>query len=216
MTVTSWPPRASTSAAGSINGRKALLLVAYTTAPRLGEILNLTWEDVDFVKGRVRIVCKDASVTLTAWEPKDHEGRLLPVPPSVMQVLEDLQKEADSACPYLFIPTLRWEHIQKGVEAGTWKETRPVLNNLNHRLRVLRKRAGVAKFTYHDLRRTCITNWAQYLPIHVVQKLAGHSDIKITQKHYLSVQEDYMEQARRVQVKMLAESASDQKVTNSA
>ncbi|MFC1737588.1 hypothetical protein ACFL1G_00880 [Planctomycetota bacterium] len=39
-----------------------------------------------------------------------------------------------------------------------------------------------------DFRRSCITNWVRELPIHVVQKLAGHSDIKTTRLYYLSVE----------------------------
>ena len=74
---------------------------------------------------------------------------------------------------------------------------------LNRRLATLRKRAGAAKFTFHDLGRTCITNWARHLPVHVVLKLAGHSDIKNTQCYYLSVQEDDLEKARVVQSEVL-------------
>ena len=54
----------------------------------------------------------------------------------------------------------------------------------------LRQEAGLTKFTYHDFRRSCITNWAKALQAHVVHKLAGHSSIKTTQQYYLSVQED--------------------------
>ncbi|MGB2755698.1 MAG: site-specific integrase [Phycisphaerae bacterium] len=69
----------------------------------------------------------------------------------------------------------------------------------------------MAKFTFHDLRRTCITNWAKHLPVHVVRKLAGHSDIKTTQRYYLSVQEDDLEKARVVQSEVLGFSGLTQK-----
>jgi integrase len=62
----------------------------------------------------------------------------------------------------------------------------------------------VGKFTLHDLRRSCITNWArQGLPIHVTQKLAGHADINTTQKFYLSVQDDDLNVARRAQQRIV-------------
>jgi integrase len=98
---------------------------------------------------------------------------------------------------------------------GSWQDEQKLVNNLNRRLATLRKRAGVAKFTYHDLRRSCITNWARHLPIHVVQKLAGHSDIKTTQAYYLPVQHDDLEKARRVQSKILRGGATDPKLTHS-
>ena len=89
------------------------------------------------------------------------------------------------------------------------------MNNLNRRLATLRSRAGLEKFTYHDLRRSCITNWAKVLPAHVVQKLAGHSDIKTTQKYYLSVQEDDLDRARRAQSAILEVDPTDPKLTHS-
>jgi len=69
--------------------------------------------------------------------------------------------------------------------------------------------------TLHDLRRSCITNWAKVLPIYVVQKLAGHSDIKTTQKYYLAVQEEDLEMARQVQSKILKGNLTDPKLTHS-
>ena len=194
---------------------KTLLSVAYTSAARLGEILNLTWPDVDFEQNRIRIVCEEPGDSLAEWEPKDHEGRVLPIPDEVMQLLEHLQSESAEDCPYVFIPAWRWDYIQQALEAGRWKESQSLLNNLNRRLTTLRKKAGLAKFTYHDLRRSCITNWAKHLPAHVVQKLAGHSSIKTTQQYYLSVQEDDLEKARRVQSAILEVGLTDQKLTNS-
>ncbi|HSA27076.1 MAG TPA: tyrosine-type recombinase/integrase [Phycisphaerae bacterium] len=113
------------------------------------------------------------------------------------------------------MPTKRWNHIREALSEGRWDERRALLNNLNRRLATLRKRAGVAKFTYHDLRRSCITNWAQGLPAHVVQRLAGHSDIKTTQRYYLSVQEADLEQARRIQSRVPERSPTDPKLTQS-
>ena len=50
---------------------------------------------------------------------------------------------------------------------------------------------------------------------HVVQQLAGHSSIKTTQQYYLSVQEDDLEKARRVQSAVLEVDPTDQILTNS-
>jgi len=35
------------------------------------------------------------------------------------------------------------------------------------------------------------------IPLHVVQELAGHADIRTTRKHYLKVREEHVETARR-------------------
>lgn len=97
---------------------KVFLSVAYTSGARTGELLNLTWTDVDFEKSRIRVVRKDADGNLHDWEPKDHEGRIVPVPSEVTQMLADLQMASTEGCPYVFIPAWRWEHIQQAKRAG--------------------------------------------------------------------------------------------------
>ena len=94
------------------------------------------------------------------------------------------------------------------------------MNNLLRKFRTRRRQAGVKKYTLHDLRRSAVTNWASRLPIHVVQKLAGHSDIKTTQTYYLFVRKEDIARAQQVQAKLLGNvhvpGATDQLLTNSA
>jgi len=63
---------------------------------------------------------------------------------------------------------------------------------------VIRRRSGIARCTIHDLRRSAITNWAQRLPIQVVQQLAGHSNIATTRRYYLAVRPEDMDSANRI------------------
>jgi integrase len=48
----------------------------------------------------------------------------------------------------------------------------------------------------------------------VVQKLAGHSDIKTTQHYYLAVRQADIEEARRAQTGILQEKVTDQQMIN--
>jgi integrase len=89
------------------------------------------------------------------------------------------------------------------------------VNNLIRDFDVIRCRAAVPKCTLHDLRRSAITNWARVLPIHIVQKLAGHSDIKTTQQYYLAIDENYLERARSLQTEILRSNLTDPKLTHS-
>ncbi len=52
------------------------------------------------------------------------------------------------------------------------------------------------KCKFHDLRKSFCTNLAGTVPLHVVQELAGHADIRTTRKHYLQVQQEQVEAAR--------------------
>ena len=73
----------------------------------------------------------------------------------------------------------RWDYYRQQVEDGAWNERRLLMNNWLRRFKTMCKRAKAGKLTIHDIRRSCITNWARSgLPIHVAQKLAGHADTR--------------------------------------
>lgn len=82
-------------------------------------------------------------------------------------------------------------------------------------IQCLQREAGGGSFTLHDFRRFCITNWARVLLIHVVLKLAGHSDIKTTQRYYLATQQYDSEKAGEVQSKIPRSYCTDPKLTSS-
>ena len=80
-------------------------------------------------------------------------------------------------------------------------DTRNVLRNqvnVRRDFKRLTGKAGVTGVSLHDLRRSCLTNWARCLPVHVVRELAGHADITTTQQFYLSVTVDDLLKAREV------------------
>ncbi len=77
------------------------------------------------------------------------------------------------------------------------------------------RQANVKYFTLHDLRRSSITNWAEALAVHVVQKLAGHSDIKTTQRCYFSVRASDSEKVRVFSVDILPNDLTDPLLTHS-
>jgi len=194
---------------------KALLTLAYSSGGRRDELLNLTWANIDFDAQNVSFVPKETSKFLLAWEPKDHESRVIPVPSRTIQLLVDLQAIADERNPYVFASGDRLAHILFRRSEGTWKADYELINNLTRDLKVICRRAEVGSFVLQDLRRSCITNWANVLPIHVVQKLAGHSDIKTTQRYYLAVRKSDLEKARQVQSKILSNNLTDPLVTHS-
>jgi integrase len=105
------------------------------------------------------------------------------------------------------------KHILTRRSQGTWQPDYELVNNLCRSMEVLCRKAAVGVFTPHDLRRTCITNWAKKLPIQTVQYLAGHSDIATTRKYHLSIQASDLCIARQVQSDLLTQ--IDELLTNS-
>ena len=108
----------------------------------------------------------------------------------------------------------RWAYYRRQVAAKARHPGQDLVNNWLRRVKTLCRRAGVGLYTLHDLRRSCITNWARHLAIHIVKKLAGHSDIQTTQQYYLSVQEDDLEKARQVQSEILGGVLTDPLLTH--
>jgi integrase len=66
-----------------------------------------------------------------------------------------------------------------------------------HHFNQIRKLAGIETGTFHDLRRTCLSNWVgQGLSLHEVKELAGHAKIETTERFYLAVRRDVVDRAR--------------------
>ncbi len=177
--------RSLIAAAPSLRWR-GMIDLAYCCGLRLGEILHLTWGDVDFEEQVVRVVRKPATGTTEAWTPKDKDMRLVPLPGEAVNVLPELQLEAGDGQVLVFVNS-------KGPAAGQ----RVKRQNIWRDFGVIRRRAGIPVCTFHDLRKSYCTNLAGSVPLHVVQELAGHSDIRTTQKHYLQVRQEHVDAARR-------------------
>lgn len=205
--------RALIEAAGSL-WWKALLSTAYCGGLRRSEILHLTWADIDFDAQRVRVRPKESGPQTIRWEPKDHQHRVVPMSDEAAQFLVDLQTEASEGFPYIFIPPARFARIKARLETGRWNDRKAVINNLTRGFEVIRSRASVSKCTPHDLRRSAITNWAQELPVQVVQEFAGHSNIATTRKYYLTVRAEDVRRASQLMNRMLSASrTTDTKLT---
>ena len=182
---------------------QAFLVTLYTAGLRLREATNLTWCDIDFESCQLHITRKKAAGLVQAWTPKDHQMRMIPLPAQTINLLAAWQSMAPEGCPYVFMKEARWAYYHRQVGRGRWRAGQDLLNNLLKRFQGLCRRADTRPYTLHDLRRTCITNWAGQLPIHVVQQLAGHSDMRTTQLYYLSVQPQDLEMAWAIQASLL-------------
>ena len=71
------------------------------------------------------------------------------------------------------------------------------LDNFEDHFKRIRSLASTETGTFHDLRRTCLSNWlAQGLGEFEVMRLAGHAKFETTRQFYLALRPDAVDRAR--------------------
>ncbi len=128
-------------------------IVAMTTGARLGEILSLTWGNVD-MKRRL----------LTLRKTKSNRVRYVPIHPDLYAVLMRLEPSPDPGAR-LF--------------PSEWNGSR-----VSMAFKRAAKRAGLPWFRLHDCRHDfCSWLTMRGVSLRAVQKLAGHSDTRMTERY---------------------------------
>ncbi|MFA5780106.1 MAG: tyrosine-type recombinase/integrase [Elusimicrobiota bacterium] len=127
------------------------------TGMRVGELINLTWNDINFKQQRIHIQSKDG------WTPKTYEIRTIPMHPMVIDILKKLPKNTK----YVFTSPEGHKLIGGNLQKRYFKK---ITNKL-----------GLKDATIHTLRHTFASHLVMKgVDILTVSKLLGHSDIKTT------------------------------------
>lgn len=179
-----------------------LILTALESGMRRGELLNLSWGDIDFENQEIDITPKDNTDYTWEWLIKDTDERTVPLSQVTTQLLIVLQEKRPVGYPYVFVPIKRYDYIQKLRKGGKWSYSDSrlkVVNNFYRQFGAIKKRAGIKKKgTFHDLRRTALSNWFhQGCSEYDVMTLAGHSSFQTTHEFYLAIKKDYLDRARQ-------------------
>ena len=184
---------------------QARLLLAKTAALRRGEILNLTVRDIDFQRGVITVRPKKEDRQHWRWQPKGKAIRHVPLVPVLAEFLEryvlvGLQH------PYLMLRPERYSRIMQLRSAGDLDDRirKCPDENWGKPFGRIRRYAGVDEGTFHDLRRTCITEWLEGgLQPHEVRKLAGHASIETTMRYYVATRRALLDRARAQSQKVI-------------
>lgn len=154
-----------------------LILLALETGLRLGELLALKWEDIDFEIGELTISRAYARGVLGT--PKSNRIRHIPMSDSVRRMLVRLRKPTGLVFPD--------------------PEDQPLKNHVClQRLQSLCKRSGLRKIGWHTLRHTFASHLVQAgANLLAVQGLLGHSDIHTTMR-YAHLNRTALQEAMRV------------------
>lgn len=185
-----------------------VIVLALTTGLRKSEILNMCWSDISFDEQTLTVTPKQNTDYTWEWKIKDHDMRTVPLTEDVMQVLINLQGRQPVGYPYVVVPPARYDWIQnirrgskskRHKKEWTYEDSRiNIVPSFTDEFEKIKKKAGIQNKTFHDLRRTAITNWFYGdLQINEVMRLAGHSKIETTIDYYLAVKDDLMSKARK-------------------
>ena len=107
---------------------KRIILLLLYTAMRLGEVINLRWENV-----------KGDKIELGRTETKQRKKKIIPITKGIQAILDDLRSDN----PYV-IPLLLGKSGRKDIY------TKDILKNL-------REKTGIPDFDFHTLRHTAAT-----------------------------------------------------------
>ncbi len=129
---------------------------------RAGEVLTLDWADVDF-----------KAQTLTLRDTKSGEDRSIPMPLQVIEVLKNREQETGN------IPVFKSRQKKRYKFIGN--EYAKAVKELGLNENVTDRRN---KVVFHTLRHTC-ASWLALkgVPLFKIQKLLGHSSIKMTERY---------------------------------
>jgi integrase len=183
----------------------AVAFALYTGARR-GEVLGLRWSDVDFEANTVTIrrsLTRTHSRGLFFKEPKNGKARTITMPCTLTAILKQHREVQDN---------------QRNIVGAEYKDddlvfARPdgsLVNprNFGNRVIELAARAKVTPITAHCLRDTHASILAKKgVPLEVVSKRLGHSDIRVTAERYLHVYRESDAAAARVLDTLSAEAA---------
>lgn len=170
-------------------------LLAKTSGMRRSEVLNLHISDIDYEQGVIHIQPKKETRDSWAWEPKGKRSRTVPLTEATASVLMEIQDEIPPGQAYLMLSEIRcWRVLQMQRKGELPDRIRLCPDeNFSAPFRRIIQRARVAHGTFHDLRKTYLTEMAESgLPMHWLQKLAGHSSYQTTMAYYVAVREKKM------------------------
>ena len=127
---------------------------------RASEVVNLQWEDVDFVRGRLTVRCTDEFTT------KAGKDRTIPLPAPARDVIEDLTPSSR----YVF-PSHSGKRLGRVYMSSRFKH--------------FARKAGLPEYVnFHTTRHTCASWLAERgASIEAIRLFLGHSSVTVTQRY---------------------------------
>jgi integrase len=174
-----------------------LYALAATTGLRIGELLGLSWVDVDLAAGTLRVRRSLGRVGANKWalsEPKSSRSRRsLPLPARAREALSTERS--------------RQRFREGAAGADVWQDRDGLVftdaigwplnpSRVSREFGKAHDRAGVPHVRFHDLRHSAATTLlAAGVPMAVISEWLGHSGIAITASAYAAVVPELLTEA---------------------
>jgi len=154
-----------------------VVIMAYYTGMRRGEVLNLRWNQIDLSKGLIR---------LEGIDTKTQTGRLVPLNVTLTPLLKDAMQSPVQCAP---------GHI--------FHRNGEPIESIRSAFDKACREAGLTNFHIHDLRHTAVTNMrrAGIDPL-TAMKITGHKTMAVFRR-YNSFDDDDLRQAPAQQHKFI-------------
>lgn len=150
------------------------IVLCLYTGLRIGELLALTWQDIDFGKGLLFVskTCHDSSdgynhIRIIDSPKTVHSRRVIPLPKQILPLLKSLKKRSN--CEYIIADG------DKPVFVRSYQRT----------FELLLKKLGIAHKGFHSLRHTFATRALECgMDVKTLSELLGHKNATITLNRY--------------------------------
>ena len=151
------------------------VILSLYTGLRVGEICGLMWSDIDFEKNMLtvrrtvqRISTGTHGTKLIVDTPKSRSSRrAIPVPAFIMELLRKFRSNNNF-------------YILSGSEEATEPRT------LQHRFKMILKKAGLPSIGYHSLRHIFATNCIRVgFDVKTLSEILGHASVETTLNRYV-------------------------------
>ena len=161
-----------------------LFVVALDSGLRLGELLALTWGDIDLDKAEINVnknliqvkdyerKSKCKNILKIQDNPKTKSSiRKVPIPQRALKLLKELKSKTNSIMVFV-------------TRTGNYLNPR----NVERSFVRMATEAGITNCNFHSLRHTYATRLFELgIPVNIVSKLLGHAKTSITTDIYISV-----------------------------
>ena len=133
---------------------RSIVVVALHTGMRKGEILGLTWQDIDFGAG-----------TITVHHTKNNEPKVIPMNRTLYEELQRLPRHLHSDYVFCNPQGQPYDEVKRSFKTAC-------------------RKAGIKDFRFHDLRHTFASYLVMHnVNLKTVQHLLGHKDIRMTLRY---------------------------------